>query len=400
MGNKQINIVWCDDKVDSYDNDGNRETFARHNCRLFEKVKTSDALKKFLDDNKEKRFIDAVIVDFNVGDKFETPAEYSASGFRWVHEHYSEYAPIPFYLYSGRDIDFIKEKYKSFEFDIENDYFFSYNNNVKFKRNRYFQIGELEDLLSMIEEEVGNIDTPEFQTRRKFAKAFDAIEKFGLNGKIFIDILTESDNVDRYELCEKANPLRGELEKVYDILYNANVLPETSLNQLDQAVRKNGKHPEIYKLDSGDLMPEALADALKFFVSYTQDGSHNKSQLRLDFKNYLRDSADIYLVKSLTILCLDFIAWFYDFYKKYESRKPFLFVPFCTTIEEICLSEKDGKNKRGAIVKDCEGFSYWLQLQDGDNSIKEGDAIKINSRRKDCYYGKDFFVHYKSWELV
>lgn len=399
MGNKQINIVWCDDKVDSYDTDGYREMFARHNCRLFKKAKTSDELKAILNDNKEKRFIDAVIVDFNVSDRFETPAGDSASGFRWVHEHYSEYAPIPFYLFSGCDTKFIEEKYKSFEFDITNDYFFSFNKNVKLKDNRYFQSGELEKLLSMIEEEVGNINTPEFQIRRKFAKAFDAIEKFKLNGKIFVDILAESDNVDRYELCEKANPLRGELEKVYDILYNANVLPETSLNQLDQAVRKNGKHPEIYKLDSGDLMPEALADALKFFVSYTQDGSHNKSQLRLDFKNYLRDSADIYLVKSLVMLCLDFIAWFYDFYKKYEARKPFLFIPFRADVKEVCSSEKDGKIRKGAIVNH-EGFSYWLQLQDDDNNIKEGDAIKVNSRRKDNYYGKDFFVNYKSWELV
>lgn len=398
MGNKQINVVWCDDKVDSYDNDSNREMFARHNCRLFKKAKTSDQLKTILNDNKGKGLINAVIVDFNVSDEFETPREDTASGFKWVHDYYSEYAPIPFYLYSGRDIDFIKKKYKDFEYNIQNDYFFSYNDNVKLKHNRYFQNGELEELLSMIEEEVEKIDAPEFRIRRKFAKAFEAIEQFRLNDTIFIDILTGNDDVDRRKLCDKVNPLRGVLERVCSILHDADVLPEISLNQLDQLVRKNEEYLEKHKLDPEDLMPEALAEALKFFVSYTQDGSHDKSQLKLDVREYLRSSGDIYLVKSLAILCLDIIVWFYKFYKKYEPRKPFLFIPFRATVEDVCKSEKNGKTKTGAVLKDDEGFSYWLQ--DDKGVLKKGDTVKINSRRKDCCYGRDFFIHYNSWERL
>jgi hypothetical protein len=58
---------------------------AHHKCILYEKAKSSDELKKILSEKKD--YIDAVIVDFNVGASELLPNKKSASGFRWIHEH-------------------------------------------------------------------------------------------------------------------------------------------------------------------------------------------------------------------------------------------------------------------------------------------------------------------------
>ena len=42
MDNKQINIVWCDDNIDSFDNEHYHEQLARHNCVMLEKAKSSE----------------------------------------------------------------------------------------------------------------------------------------------------------------------------------------------------------------------------------------------------------------------------------------------------------------------------------------------------------------------
>ena len=173
METKQINVVWFDDQVDKLE-EKNIELFKYHHCVLYAKAKTSDELEQILKD--KRKYIDAVIVDFNVSSSDLFPDKESASGFRWVHEHLKEYSPLPFYLYSARDWDFIKNKYCAFEFNMDGDYFFSPNENVVSKRNRYFQGNELEDLLKMIEEEASCIKTPEFKVRQEYHKAFVAID--------------------------------------------------------------------------------------------------------------------------------------------------------------------------------------------------------------------------------
>ena len=182
-----INVVWCDDAIDVLNTEENRELFALHNCRIFKTAKNSYQLKEILEEHKN--FIDAVIVDFNMSDKDLIPSNTSASGFRWVHEHLSDYSPIPFFLYSARDIEFIDAKYQDFEYSKENDYFFSPNSRLSTKRNRYYQASDLNELLNNIEEEVSALKTPEFKVRNEFSEAFAILYRFNLDSSIFIKIL-------------------------------------------------------------------------------------------------------------------------------------------------------------------------------------------------------------------
>ena len=356
MNNKQINIVWCDDNIDSFDNEHYHEMLAHHKCILYEKAKSSDELKKILTEKKD--YIDAVIVDFNVGASELFPDKKSASGFRWVHEHLEDFSPLPFYLYSGREWDFIKGKYDDFEFSMEDDYFFKENKNVSSKRNRYFQSDELEDLLKMIEEEVIVIGTPEFKIRQEYHKAFVAIDQFGLDADVFMKIMLSDENIDRYDLCANANPLRMVIENMISRMADDGILPLYYIDNLN-AVPKllSGDENDSHFYSTEHYMPKSLSQAFNFFLTYTQDGSHNKNYLTIEFHKYLESTKDLYIIKALAIICLDIISWSYSFYKKYIELKPFkITLPFRGKVSKLV----EVKGKSGALVYGNNGIILFV----------------------------------------
>lgn len=383
MKNKCINVVWCDDNIDSLYNESREELFANHNCYLYKRAKTANELKNILKEDID--FIDAVIVDFNVGENEYIPKEMSASGFQWIHKHLEEYSPLPFYLFSGRDRSFIDKKYADYDWEMVGDYFFSSNENIESKRNRYYHLQDLDELLTNIEEEVGNICTPEFKIRQEYSKAFKVINKFNLDGQVFINILLSDESIDRYKIVHKANPLRMVIERLISELVKENIIPEDcSFNGLSALLRDRDRYPDYY-------MRKSLADAFKFFVDYTQDGSHDNRKLKVEFVNYLRNSNDIYIVKSLAIICLDVIQWlggFHDFYAEctlFDSFEPF--EPFETEV----LSLRTVKGKEGAIVKDNEGKVYFIRQKPSDR-YSVGDRVRVSERETTSLEHGDYYV--------
>lgn len=394
MKNKCINIVWCDDNIDSLYNESREELFANHNCYLYKKAKRANDLKDVLKEDKE--FIDAVIVDFNVGENEFIPKEMSANGFQWIHKHLEEYSPLPFYLFSGRDRNFINKKYADYDWEMEGDYFFSPNENLESKRNRYYHLQDLDELLTNIEEEVSNICTPEFKIRQEYSKAFKVINKFNLEGAVFIDILLSNENIDRYKIIHKANPLRMVIENLISKLENENIIPEGySLNKMHELLRGSDKINSI-KYSSEHYMHASLADAFDFFIKYTQNGSHDKentkedNKLTKEFVNYLRKSTDIYIIKALAIICLDIIQWLGDFHNHYAGYTLFEnFKPF----EAEVLSLKTVKGKEGAIVKDSEGRIYFVSQPTNEKyKYKVGSRVKVFKRKTTSNDFGDYFA--------
>lgn len=371
---KRVNVVWCDDNIDTLLTESVLYSFERHNCHLFKKAKTSKELKAILEEYK--RDIDAVIVDFNMGESEKIPAVDSASGFRWVHEHMKEYKPIPFYLYSARDYDFIKEKYTSFEFKMEGDYFFTPNKSLSNERNRYFQPGELEQLLEMIGEEVEKISTPEFKIRNEFSKAFATLERFNLDSNVFMQILLSDENVDRYDLLNRANPIRMVLEEMVSKLETDGIVPTNcDFNSIPYLFHGKDKNSIVYS--SQHHMHKSLFEAYQFLVAYTQDGSHNKNYLNLEFHDYLRTSRDIYIVKSLAIIALDVVSWMGWLHDEYKDIKPFDFTPFRAKVIEIKVVE----GHEGAIVKDSDGLTYFVvQPKNPKYKFSVGNNIEVTQR--------------------
>lgn len=390
---KMINIVWCDDNIDTLYNENIEELFARHNCKLFRKAKTARDLKKIFEESFLD--IDAVIVDFNVGETELIPANDSASGFRWVHEHLEDYSPIPFYLYSARDFDFIKEKYKSFEYKMEGDYFFKSNKNVAYDRNRYFQTDELEQLIVMAENEVSTISTPEYKIRCEFSEAFACIERFSLDSNVFLQILLSDESIDRYDLCHKANPLRMVLEEMTSKLGNKGIIPSNcDFNSLPSLL--HGKQKDSNRYSSNDYMHESLYEAFVFLAQYTQDGSHSKNYLKLEFHNYIKTSGDIYLVKALAIIALDIIEWMGRFYDKYEDLQPFSFTPFIARALKIDVIN----GKEGAIVKDTENKTYFVQQPPNPKyKYSIGCSIEVTDRRPTTKEFGDYYAFGKNCDV-
>ena len=386
MARKRINVVWLDDNIDKLDNESTKRLFESHDCVLFKKAKTSDELSSIL--KEFKSFIDAVIVDFNVGKSTLVPDINSANGFISVQEHLLDYPSIPFYLFSARDIDFIRNKYLELEYEMETDYFFRRNTNVSSGRNRYFQAHELEDLLVMINEEVDKQGTPEYRVRQEYLEAFNVIERFQLDGYVFLDILMNSD-IDRYDLSGMPNKLRKVIENLISKLKNVFVIPESySLNGLPDLLackKRKGQIPKVcmaYK--SQDYMSQSLYAAFNLFLLYTQDGSHDKdisdssnamNEPALKFHSYLRESSDVYLVRSLAIIGLDVIRWLGKFYDKYAEIKPFEFIPFEGKVVEL------SKNMGGAIVISPIGERYFIkQPNDNKERYHVGSNVRIKNR--------------------
>lgn len=393
METKQINIVWCDDNIDTLYNEGMKEKFQNHNCHLLARAKCSDELIGKMADNKG--FVDAIIVDFNLGKDTTTPSKEKADGFRWIHDNVNndEFKGIPFYLYSGRELEFIEKKYRDYDISMEGDYFFSENKNVSSKRKRYFQPGEMDDLLNMIEEEVAARCTPAFKVRQDYHEGFTAIEKFELEPSAIMNALLLSDDATRDEIVDNANPLRMVLESMVSKMAADEIIPMSFVNNLNGVpylLNGNDKKNSFY-YGKEDFMPKSLTRAFKLFLEYTQDGSHDKNYLTIEFAKYLRKSKDIYIVKTLAIICLDIIKWSFSFYNKYKDIKPCKFEPFDGKVEDL-IEFPDGQY---AVVKDGIGRRYQVkQYPEGTpKKYEKGTRIRITKPQPPIRDGFDFFCY-------
>ena len=396
MENKQINVVWCDDNIEELNDEMTQDLFKSYNCVVYKTAKTTSQLKLILEEHKKT--IDAVIVDFNMSDTELTPGNETASGFRWVHEHLSDYAPIPFYLYSGREPDFIKSKYDSFEFKIEGDYFLGPNSNVESKRNRYFQSNELSELLEMISNEVPTICTPAYKIRQEYLEAFRAIDQLELNPEVFLQILLSNEDIDRYDITKLANPLRMLIENLMSKMESAHIIPcGQSLNLIPSLLAGKDNYKNNYKnmYSSSDYMPIPLFEAFEFFLKYTQDGSHDRNYLSLEFCNYLKQTKDIYIVKALAIIGLDIIKWSLPFYEKYAPLNLFVFTPFETNVNK--LVKVNGKD--GAIAYDSNNKKYFIpQSSNPKHTYADGTRVKIEKVTSTTPNFGDFYVTL-AWNL-
>lgn len=374
---KHINIAWLDDQIDILARD-NEEFFKTNNCFIKFKAKTAEQLQSFLDEHRD--MVDAVIVDFEV-DSTNPNAETSTSGFQKVAYIRDKYSPIPFFLCSGFTLQDIEERSKGLGMQ-EKDYFLKPDENGK---RRYCPKSEIPRLVEMICAEFESISTPQFNVRQEFHKAFKGVERFGLDEETFVSLLTIDEKTNYQKLSERPVELRKEIEKLFTRLGEEDVLPSKKLNEVVKWFENPSPNP---KIDSDDLMPEALVMSLRLFAELTNNSAHP-----LHFDEYLKDSRDIYLVKALTIICLDIVKWFNDgYYDLYKDVRPFRFDPFTAVV--IGNVERDGKQ---ALLVKHEGEEYVLQKNNNAHA-NIGDKVKVKGRAKDTYYRKDYYVSRDKWE--
>ena len=229
------------------------------------------------------------------------------------------------------------------------------------------------------------MNTEAFKIRQQFAGAFAVIKTFNLSAKLFIDILKLDEAVDdKDELCTYANSIRKEIESLSSKLQKDYVLPIGELNKLPKILHGDD---DYCKYD--DHMPNSLFYAFEFLLKYTQDGSHNKNCLTIDFHNYLKEKNDVYIVKSLAIIALDIIMWMGELYEIYNGKGPY--GPFDAVVKDI------KGEQHGAMVFESKKKFFLPQPQhNGKKKLNEGDRVRVKFWVTTSPSYGDYYV--KDWE--
>ena len=356
MAANVYNVIWADDEIDSLRRDKSVvSVMESQNVKLLDFAHTSSELKEILTEKED--MVDAVITDGNFDKKRTTNFnDRSTSGISDVLTFISEFnrkRTIPFFLYSGKK-KLLKEKFT----DGELDYFE--------QRGRIFEKGNLDKMLIKIKEEVDYINSTQFRIRNKYAKEFEAAK--------LIEGATE--NIERallylYEDCswkdtqDYFNPARKIVERIIDSCIEMNLLPpHISLNTAQKILQGALSDYSI----SVPLMEKPLAESLRFFLSITQDGSHDANDLQLGVDQYARQNQNVNLYLSILHIAMDLLLWHERMYKRFEKNTARLWTCSFVFQGKACL-HSSGKYFYTGVY----------QLENKNGVLKDGDEVGIRS---------------------
>ena len=300
--------------------------------------------------------VDAVITDGNFDKKKTVDIVRSTSGISDVISFISDFNRkkiIPFFLYTGKK-ELLKEKFT----DGELDYFA--------KRDRIFEKGSFSKMLVRIKEEVDRINSPQFRIRNKYAREFEAaklIDGAPENLERGLLYLYKEDSWKDVE--DYFNPARKIVERIVDSCVEMNILPpHISLNTAQKILQGTLSD---YSL-SVPLMEKPLAESLRFFLSITQDGSHDANDLQLGVDQYVRQTQNVNLYLSILHIAMDLLLWHERMHKKYENNTNRLWT--CSFVHQgiVCL-HPSGKFFHSGIY----------QLENKNGVLKDGDMVGVRS---------------------
>ena len=318
------NIVWADDEIDDL---LDRETIIELESKGFKIVGQAHDGKelKTLLSNPEN--VDAVIIDANFNESdIEIVSERDTSGLEYARGIYLHTLKqrIPFFLFTNRSDELLKDIYKY---------------NPKFledfpRHKRWFNKsgqGEYDEMFDAIRNTVDEIKSPHFILRNKFSKEFAAAKLIpNAENLLFEGLLEEfSDFSSNKVINESFNPVRMLCENIIDKCQEHGYIPYlSSLNSICGFLEM--KEVDGFKL-TAPIMHKTLIHSLDYFLSITQDGSHDKSGLPLEVIDYVRFRQNKSLYKSILYIAMDLLLWYKELIDKnldteglwsgtYESR--------------------------------------------------------------------------------
>ena len=355
MAANVYNVIWADDQIDSFRRDNDVLNIMKlQTVNLLDFAHTSSELKEKLTEWED--MVDAVITDGNFDKKKTVDIVRSTSGISDVISFISDFNRkkiIPFFLYTGKK-ELLKEKFT----DGELDYFA--------KRDRIFEKGSFSKMLVRIKEEVDRINSPQFRIRNKYAREFEAaklIDGAPENLERGLLYLYKEDSWKDVE--DYFNPARKIVERIVDSCVEMNILPpHISLNTAQKILQGTLSD---YCL-SVPLMEKPLAESLRFFLSITQDGSHDANDLQLGVDQYVRQTKNVNLYLSILHIAMDLLLWHERMHKKYENNTNRLWT--CSFVHQgiVCLHPSG---------KFFHSGKYQLEKKNG--ALKDGDMVGIRS---------------------
>lgn len=310
METNVYNVIWADDEVDMYYRDVIvQKTLEKVGVHIIDVAHTSTELREKLSEYED--IVDAVITDGNYDKRKTSDIEESRTTSGLVDtisliKEFNRKRIIPFYLYTGKG-KMLQERFT----DGELEYFE--------KRDRIFEKGTFKELLKRICIDVEAINSPSFRIRNKYAAEFKAAS--------LIDEATE--NLERgllYLYEENAwkntqdyfNPARKIVERIKGSCCKMNLLPpHLSLNVMSKLF--SGISECGYWLKE-PLMEKPLAESLHFFLKITQDGSHDDDDMSLNVDQYVRETKNINLYRTVLYIAMDLLLWHKRMHEKYSDN--------------------------------------------------------------------------------
>lgn len=332
MNTNVYNVLWADDEID--------DLSARYKRRLndngiyvVEIAHNGEELREKL--STKSHSIDAVIVDANFNEsEVDIESERDTSGLTVARFLLSDYPSIPFFLFTQRSDEQLKESYK-----------FSSKFTEEFPRHkRWFKKtaeGEFEEMCDAIKEEVDIRRTTGFIIRNRYQKELAYADVLGLNSYDYIfEVLCRDWENTLSEMREPFATARKIVEQIFGKCEEVKLIPPISDNTngtgkyfffksykiLDE---KTNSFVTLYRMKD-EIMPKPLAQSLDYFLGMTQDGAHRKSKLSLKVDEYFINTKDVLLLRSVLFILIDLIKWFIETWKAHQDPD----------VNEIVLWEK------------------------------------------------------------
>lgn len=359
MNKRIIRVLWADDEK-VFDEDYMPWESDQYIIELVAGVTDADELGSTL--ARQARLIDAVIVDANFADKGMPKSERTGSGLTKSNELRAKYGegsrPIPFFLFTGRNDDVLKEIFGSgsglLDYFIDNDQKFS-----KLVENPYKR------LFDRIDEVVSYQRTPEFHLRNLYRAEFEAAKMIDdatenlLRGLLYIYEEESWKTTQDY-----FNPARKIVERIIDSCISMNLLPpHISLNT---ASRILGGNTNDFSLTT-PLMEKPLAESLRYFLSITQDGSHDMCDLQLGVDQYVRRTENVNLYLSILHIAMDLLLWHKEMKDIYNSNSKRLW-----TVNFVFMGNVSVHSKWNNVY-----YTDKYQLENKSGLLKVGDLVGI-----------------------
>lgn len=366
MQKSVCNIVWVDDEIDTLLTDSKKRILKKEGFELIGIARTFKDFSHIMTVCYDR--VDAVITDANFNSESTAiKHERDLSGLVKMKDciyAYNQKRDIPFYLFTRRG-EYLSEKYV----DGELDYFEA--------NGRYFAKGEFDELLQKIRKDVEHINSPSFRIRKKYAKELDAASLIDGNEEILMNALLYEYSEDWKNTKEHFNSMRNIADSIFSACKRNGIIPDVGeLNQIGKFL--GGKEHETYVITQ-EIIPKPLARGLWYFLDITQDASHNKEELTLKVREYVRETQNINLFRSVLYIAMDLCLWYKRSKEEAELSE---FKP------KWSLKEVEVKNEvqikvckyEGVVRMKLQNVYYcgrYLLQKPKDNKYKEGDRIRI-----------------------
>ena len=358
------NIIWADDEIDDFLDERYESRLLRKGFKVIGKAHNGEELEERL---KNTSFIDAVIVDANFNESsnsVENEREVSGLDYaRNLYRHVVKYS-IPFFLYTGRTDELLQEIAKKERPNLLKDFR---------RRENWFSktLNERDEMLEAIKNEVERRNTPEFRIHNKYAREFEAaelIDEATENLQRGLLYLYEGDNWKNVQ--DYFNPSRKIVERIMKKCKEKNLLPaKLSLNDASRMFSGIDCGCKFKK----NIMPKPLAESLFYFLKITQDGSHDDMDMSLGVDEYVRETKNINLYRTILYIAMDLLLWYESISKhNWDEEEQIWEYNFIYTGEVSQL----GKYTL---------YTGKYELASRDTALKVGDIVGIIKSEKKQY---------------